>query len=144
MGDRSLQAANRSYYVYIMASRTKRLYIGVTNDLERRATEHRTGAREGFTKKYKMRRLVYCEAVASIADAIRREKQLKGWRRSKKIALIETANPEWDDLAEGWTPNSETLRFAQGDGRLARRGHRFRHSERSEERPARHQRGRAV
>ena len=102
MGHRSLQAANRSYYVYIMASHTKRLYIGVANDLERRAAEHRSGARQGFTKKYKMRRLVYYEASAGIADVILREKQLKGWRRSKKIALVESANPEWDNLADGW------------------------------------------
>ena len=92
-----MQYSNRSYYVYIMASRTKRLYIGVTNDLERRATEHRTGAHEGFTKKYKIRRLVYYEALASIADALRREKQLKRWSTSKQIGIIESSTPACAD-----------------------------------------------
>ena len=91
-----------SYFVYILASRTKRLYIGVTNDLERRVWEHKTGMLEGFTKRYNIHRLVYCEDYESIRDAIAREKQLKAWRREKKVYLIESLNPEWDDMAEHW------------------------------------------
>jgi putative endonuclease len=85
-----------------MASRTKRLYIGVTNDLARRAWEHKTGELGGFTKRYNIKRLAYYEDFSSILDAIEREKELKGWRRRKKIALIEEDNPEWDDLSETW------------------------------------------
>ncbi|MCH8949663.1 MAG: GIY-YIG nuclease family protein [Chloroflexi bacterium] len=94
--------ANRTYYVYIMASRSKTLYIGVTNDLERRVREHQTGALGGFTQKYNVHRLIYYEESNDVQAAIAREKQLKGWRRSKKLALIESANPEWDDLSENW------------------------------------------
>lgn len=90
------------YYVYILASRTKRLYVGVTNNLERRVHEHKTGLVDGFTQRYNIHRLVYCEDYESIRDAIAREKQLKAWRRSKKVDLIETLNPEWDDMAEHW------------------------------------------
>lgn len=90
------------YYVYILASRTKTLYIGVTNDMERRVWEHKTGYVEGFTKKYNICHLVYYEDYESVRDAIAREKQMKNWRREKKVALIESANPEWDDLADSW------------------------------------------
>ena len=83
-----------SYYVYIMASRTKTLYIGVTNDLERRVWEHRVGVLQGFTKNYNVNRLVYYETSDGIQAAIQREKQLKGWLRSKKLALVESINPE--------------------------------------------------
>ena len=98
-------------YVYIMASRTKTLYIGVTNDIERRAWEHKSRTLVGFTGRYNIDRLVYYEDCESIQDAIQREKQLKGWLRRKKVALIESANPEWDDLADRWYPGTETLRF---------------------------------
>ena len=98
-------------YVYIMASRTKTLYIGVTNDIERRAWEHKSRTLVGFTSRYNIDRLVYYEDYESIQDAIQREKQLKGWLRPKKVALIESANPEWDDLADRWYPGTETLRF---------------------------------
>lgn len=90
------------YYVHIVASRTKRLYAGVTNNVERRVREHKTGYVDGFTKKYTIHRLVYYEDYESIRDAISREKQLKDWRREKKVALIESFNPEWDDLADSW------------------------------------------
>ena len=89
-------------YVYITASRAKTLYIGVTNDIERRAWEHKSGTPAGFTSRYNVNKLVYYEDCESIQDAIQREKQLKGWLRRKKTALIESANPEWDDLADGW------------------------------------------
>ncbi len=83
----------REYYVYIMTNNSGTLYTGVTNDLERRVTEHQSKLQDGFTKKYNITRLVYYEAVSSINDAISREKQIKRWRRSKKIDLIASINP---------------------------------------------------
>ena len=91
---------DRAYHVYIMASASKRFYIGVTGNLARRVQQHRSGEFEGFSKKYQMKRLVYVEATSDVNAAIRREKQLKGWLRSKKIELIESLNPEWQDLGE--------------------------------------------
>jgi putative endonuclease len=91
----------RQYYVYIMSNRTHVLYIGVTSDLENRAGQHQERASSGFTQRYHLIRLVYFEQYDKIADAIAREKQLKGWRRSKKIALIESLNPQWSDLSRG-------------------------------------------
>ena len=90
------------YYTYIMSSRTGVLYIGVTSSLEARVREHKNGTHDGFTKRYKCHRLVYYEVYGSIYAAIRREKQLKGWTRAKKIALIESMNPRWTDLSESW------------------------------------------
>ena len=90
------------YYTYILASRTKTLYIGVTNDIERRIWEHKAKELPGFAQHYNIDRLVYYEDYEWIQDAIAREKQLKGWLRRKKIELIESLNPEWDDLAENW------------------------------------------
>lgn len=88
-----------TYFVYIMASRSQVLYIGVTNALGRRVAEHKSKRLGGFTARYQVDSLVYCELFANVADAIRREKQLKGWRRSRKAALIESVNPEWKDLS---------------------------------------------
>ena len=85
-----------------MASPTRTLYVGVTNDLERRAFDHKQGNIEGFTARYKVTKLVHYEATSDVHAAIEREKQLKGWRRSKKVALVETDNPEWKDLALRW------------------------------------------
>ncbi len=90
----------RSYYVYIMASRSRTLYIGVTGHLLARITQHRSLAHEGFTRKYRCTRLVFVEETDDVFAALEREKQLKGWRREKKIALIEAANPGWHDLFE--------------------------------------------
>jgi len=90
------------YWVYIMSSRSRTVYTGVTNDLERRVYEHKHGLVPGVTSKYRITRLVYFEQTSSIRSAIEREKQIKGWRRSKKVALIESANPTWEDLSEGW------------------------------------------
>jgi putative endonuclease len=87
------------YYVYIMTNRTRRLYIGVTNDLGRRVNEHQHRLMPGFTSKYLLERLVYSEDTDDIGAAIAREKELKGWRRSKKIALIQKVNPQWSDLS---------------------------------------------
>lgn len=88
------------YYVYILASATNyTLYIGVTGDLLRRVYEHKNHlAPEGFTSKYNVHKLVYFEQTSDVRAALEREKQLKGWRRSKKNALIESMNPEWKDL----------------------------------------------
>jgi putative endonuclease len=89
----------RQYYVYIMASRKNgTLYIGVTNDIARRAFEHREGLLSGFTKRYDVKLLVYVEAFDDIRAAIQREKNLKKWPRAWKIALIEESNPDWRDL----------------------------------------------
>ena len=89
------------YWVYILANWDHSvLYIGVTNDLTRRLYEHKNGLHEGFTKKYRVTNLVYFEQTSDVNAAIAREKQLKGWRREKKIALIEQMNPEWNDLSE--------------------------------------------
>lgn len=88
------------YYVYILASIQRTLYTGMTNDLRRRAHQHKTGAIPGFTARYKVNRLVYFEAAETAEAAIEREKQLKGWVRRKKVALIEAGNPEWEDLSD--------------------------------------------
>ncbi|MGC2246193.1 MAG: GIY-YIG nuclease family protein [Terriglobales bacterium] len=90
------------YSTYIVCSPSGTLYIGMTNNLYRRVLEHKSGEIEGFASKYHCNRLVYCERFDDVLKAITREKQLKGWRRSKKIALIELTNPRWEDLAEKW------------------------------------------
>ena len=87
------------YYVYIMANVTGMLYIGVTNNIARRVIEHKTKKVKGFTSSYNLTQLVYCESTSSIYDALTREKQLKGWTRKKKVALIDTMNPDWKDLS---------------------------------------------
>ena len=92
----------RTYYVYLMASRSRVLYTGVTNDLARRVYEHKRGLTPGFTSRYHITRLVYFEEYGDIRDAIAREKQLKGWVRARKMRLIEQKNPTWEDLAEAW------------------------------------------
>jgi putative endonuclease len=89
-------------YVYIVASRSRRIYIGVTSDLVRRVDEHKRKVGSSFAAKYNMDRLVYYEQYGDIRDAIEREKQLKKWRREKKVGLIERENPEWRDLTEDW------------------------------------------
>jgi len=91
--------SERSYYVYILANRAGVLYVGITNDLERRVAEHRSGVVDGFSRKYNVTRLVYSEDCGEVRDAIAREKQIKGWRRSRKLALIAATNPQWEDLA---------------------------------------------
>jgi len=90
------------FWVYILASRHRTLYTGVTGDLKRRLFEHREGITQGFTKKYNVHRLVYFEQADDPTAAITREKQIKGWARRKKLALIEERNPDWKDLSEGW------------------------------------------
>ena len=92
----------KEYYVYIMSNIARTLYIGVTNHLERRVYEHKQKLVPGFTSKYNLTHLVYYEVTGDIHAAIAREKQLKGWLRAKKVALIESMNAEWDDLSVGW------------------------------------------
>ena len=92
----------KRYYVYIMASRSRTLYTGVTGDLFHRALQHRKGEIEGFTKQYNINRLVYYKTFKYVDKAIAREKQIKAWTRAKRLALIESMNPTWQDLADGW------------------------------------------
>lgn len=94
----------KQYYVYILANRSaSTLYIGVTGNLHRRASEHKRKAVPGFSAKYNLDQLVYCEATDDVRAAIAREKQIKGWRRNRKIDLIESENPDWRDLSAEWT-----------------------------------------
>jgi putative endonuclease len=97
-------SADHSYFVYTLASRSRALYTGVTNNLERRILQHRSGEVSGFTARYRIHRLVHFEEFADIREAIQREKEIKGWRRSKKVAMIEAKNPAWTDLSEGLSP----------------------------------------
>jgi putative endonuclease len=91
-----------NFFVYVLTNRSRTLYVVVTNDLERRVYEHRHKIVPGFTSKYRIDQLVFFEVTPSALAAIEREKQIKSWRRSKKIALIERENPEWKDLGNEW------------------------------------------
>lgn len=92
----------RQFRVYILASRTRRLYTGITSGLAKRVREHREGRIPGFTSRYRIHRLVYVETYRDVHVAINREKEIKSWRREKKVELIERQNPTWSDLAEAW------------------------------------------
>jgi len=90
----------RTYFVYILASDSRELYVGVTNDLWKRLEQHRSNLkRDAYTAKHGTKRLVYCEPTGDVRAAIHREKQIKGWTRYRKIQLIESSNPEWEDLS---------------------------------------------
>ena len=94
---------NHHYFVYLLASKIRgTLYVGVTNDLQRRVYEHKKAIKKGFTKKYSVNKLVYFETFQNVDEAIKREKNIKKWKRSWKIKLIERANKNWDDLALNW------------------------------------------
>jgi putative endonuclease len=95
-------SSQRSFFVYIMSNRSKTLYTGVTNSLMRRVWEHKQGVGSEFCKHYKLDRLVYFERFQYVDNAITREKQIKGWLRSKKIALVVSQNPAWSDLSAEW------------------------------------------
>ncbi len=97
---------NHQYWVYMMASQSGTLYIGVTGHLQERVAEHKSCIIEGFTKKYKCTKLVWFEETQYINNAIAREKQLKKWNRSKKESLIKVINPAWKDLADDWYENT--------------------------------------
>ena len=92
----------KQYYAYIMASKSRRLYTGITSNLEGRVYQHKHKLVDGFTARYNINRLVYYETTNDVHAAIAREKQIKGWLRAKKIALIESVNPKWEDLSEAW------------------------------------------
>ena len=92
----------KHYYVYILTNGSKTLYTGVTNNLQRRIYEHQQHLVAGFTSKYHITRLAYFEETFDVNAALAREKQIKGWVRAKKVALIESSNPDWRDLSEAW------------------------------------------
>jgi putative endonuclease len=98
----------KTYYVYILASKSRTLYTGVTNNLERRVVQHRGKFRKGFTGRYNINRLVYYEVCGNILDAIAREKQIKAWGRMKRVVLIESMNRDWKDLSAGWYMSAAT------------------------------------
>ncbi len=106
-----------SYFIYFMASRSRTLYCGVTKSLYKRVEEHKDGTFEGFSSTYNCNRLVWFEHFQYVGNAIAREKQLKHWRREKKLHLIEATNASWTDLSEGWrnADPSTTLRFGRDD-----------------------------
>ncbi len=93
-----------NYFVYIVSNASRTLYIGVTNDIDRRVYEHRNKIADGFTKRYNITKLVYFEVFSDIKQAIVRETELKGWIRKKKINLINSMNPKWYDLSKKWEP----------------------------------------
>ena len=92
----------RYYFIYILTNQSKTLYVGMTDDLKRRLHEHRKKVFDGFTAKYNVTQLVYYETNPYLSETIAREKQLKGWSRAKKVALVEKMNPNWDDLSNRW------------------------------------------
>jgi len=92
----------KTFYVYIMGSKTGTLYVGVTNNLERRVYEHKNHLFPGFTDKYNVERLLYYKQTNNPISAISREKQIKAWRRGKKVKLIDSMNVAWNDLSEDW------------------------------------------
>jgi putative endonuclease len=96
------QMGDKLYHTYIVASRSHNFYVGITSEIELRVSQHKQGSFEGYSKKYNCNRLVWFERHPYVEDAIAREKQLKGWSRTKKIALIERENPAWVDLSEEW------------------------------------------
>ncbi|MGH9515902.1 MAG: GIY-YIG nuclease family protein [Terriglobales bacterium] len=95
-------APTKTYFVYIMSNRSKTLYTGVTDSVMRRVAQHKRGEGGAFTSKYKLDRLVYYERYEDVHRAISREKEIKGWLRIKKMALIVSVNAEWRDLSDGW------------------------------------------
>lgn len=92
----------RTYFVYILASDSHELYVGVTNDVYKRLAQHRSSLnRDSYTTKHRTTKLVYCESTSDVTAAIRREKQIRGWTRKRKLELVDQVNPSWKDLAEG-------------------------------------------
>ncbi len=114
-------AKEKRYYVYIVASRSRILYVGVTGFLMARVLQHKSGETDGFTKRYCINRLVYYESFRYVNNAIARETEIKKWRREKKVALIEADNPTWEDLAADWgkpallTADSSRLKPVRND-----------------------------
>ena len=109
---------DHDYWVYILTSkRGTTLYIGITKNIMRRLYQHRTGEADGFAKRYHLNRLVWLEHFRNVNDAIACEKKLKGWRRSRKIALVKQTNPRWLDLSDDWEQQPKSM---SSDGRLER------------------------
>jgi putative endonuclease len=100
----------RLYYVYILASASRVLYTGVTNDVQRRVREHQERRVPGFTQKYNVTQLMHFEVFSDVRLAIAREKQIKAWTRAKRVALIESKNPHWKDLSEVWSSAASLVR----------------------------------
>ncbi len=100
----------KTFYVYILANLARTLYVGVTSNLEARLFQHKHKVTPGFTSRYGIDHLVHWEEYPYINDAIGREKQIKGWLRAKKVALIESMNPEWRDLSDEWYGTDSSLR----------------------------------
>jgi putative endonuclease len=98
------------FWVYIVASKSRHIYTGITNNIARRIAEHKSGHIEGFTQKYHINRLVYFEKYRYVGNAIEREKQIKGLDRKKRVALIEALNPTWEDLSDEWGKPIEPLK----------------------------------
>ena len=92
---------SKTYYVYIMTNQSRTMYVGLTNNIRRRMREHKAGLIEGFTHRYHIDTLVYFESFGDVESAIAREKQIKNWRREKKLRLINQENPDWRDLSDG-------------------------------------------
>jgi len=99
--------AERRYHVYILASKSRVIYVGITGFLMARVLRHRAGEGGAFTHKYRVHRLVYFESFQNVENAIARETEIKKWRREKKVELIQRENPTWEDLAEGWGQPAE-------------------------------------
>ena len=95
-------SGGKTYYIYIMANQSRTLYTGVTNNIKKRVYQHKNGLVEGFTHRYKIDALIYVESFSDVYSAIAREKQIKHWRRDKKLQLIAQENPNWRDLSDGW------------------------------------------
>ena len=92
----------KTYYVYIMGSKSGTLYVGVTSKLKKRVYEHKNHLIPGFTDRYDINKLLYFETIGDATSSIKREKQIKAWRRGKKVKLIDSINPQWNDLSEDW------------------------------------------
>lgn len=95
-------ARSRIYCVYIASNKSRAIYVGITSDLMGRMPQHRSRSLPGHTSKYRIDRLIYFETTEDVRSAVQREKQIKGWRREKKVRLIESQNPTWEDLAAKW------------------------------------------
>jgi putative endonuclease len=95
-------SVSKTYYVYIMTNQSRTLYVGVTNNIQKRVWQHKTGLIEGFTHRYHIDTLIHVESFSDVSSAIAREKQVKRWRREKKFRLIAQQNPDWRGLSDGW------------------------------------------
>lgn len=119
-GRNLLVKREKIYYVYILASRSRNLYTGVTSNLQRRVWEHKQGLVEAFTRKYRIHRLVHFESFTDVRDAVGREKQVKARRRAKRVALVGRYNPTWHDLSAGWYEKDGSEKADPSPPRLAR------------------------